>query len=186
MGRFNYGSKPFSAVQPVWIIVTYDGEGGWDAMNAAWAGMAGRNKIMACLTSTHKTVKNFLKTNAFTISMGDANHVMECDYVGIVSANDTPDKMTKTGFTVTKSELVEAPIINELPICLECKVESYNEDTGLLVGEILNVSVSESVMTDGKVDMNKVSPIAFDPFNNIYHVLGDMVGTAWGSGKKLV
>jgi flavin reductase (DIM6/NTAB) family NADH-FMN oxidoreductase RutF len=85
-----------------------------------------------------------------------------------------------------KSELVNAPIINELAVCLECKVIRYDEESCILVGEIVNVSVDEAALTDGKVDVSKVQPIAFDPFNNTYHVLGEQVGEAWSSGKSLM
>ena len=108
-----------------------------------------------------------------------------CDYVGIVSGNKVTDKMEKAGFTVTKSEFVNAPVINELSVCLECKVKSYDEDACRLIGEIVNISVDESVLTDGKVDVEKVQPISFDPFNNAYHVLGQKVGNAFSDGKQL-
>jgi flavin reductase (DIM6/NTAB) family NADH-FMN oxidoreductase RutF len=117
--------------------------------------------------------------------MADAAHVAGCDYVGIASGNQTPDKFAKAGFTATKSELVNAPIINELAVCMECRVISYDKETCILRGEIVNVSVDESAMTDGKVDVAKVAPICFDPFNHAYHVLGAEVGKAWDAGKAL-
>lgn len=117
--------------------------------------------------------------------MGDAKHVAACDYVGIASGNNTRDKLAKAGFTVSKSESVDAPVINELAVCMECTVKSYDPETGLLVGEIVNVSVDESAMTDGKVDVAKVAPITFDPFNNAYHVLGEKVGNAFSDGMAL-
>lgn len=184
--RKDFGAKPLSYPQPVLIIATYDENGVPDAMNAAWGGISQRTEISVCLSVGHKTVKNFRKTGAFTISMADAAHVEACDYLGIASGNDVENKLEKAGFTVTKSELVNAPIINELAVCLECKLISYDEETCRMVGEIVNVSVDESAMTDGKVDVSKVQPISFDPFNNTYHVLGEKVGDAWGSGKKLL
>lgn len=186
MSRKNYGAKAFTYPQPVWIIATYDENGNPDAMNAAWGGISQMNEVAICLTPSHKTCKNFKKTGAFTIHMADAPHVDACDYVGIVSANDVPNKLEKAGFTVTKSELVNAPIINELAICLECKVKDFDEESCILRGEIVNVSVDESVLTDGKVDVAKVQPISFDPFNYAYHVIGEKVGNAWESGKKLM
>ena len=109
-----------------------------------------------------------------------------CDYVGIASGNDTEDKFAKAGFTASKSELVNAPIINELAVCLECRVKSYDKESCILKGEIVNVSVDEAALTDGKVDVAKVQPIAFDPFNNAYHVLGEKVGEAWNAGTGLL
>ena len=185
MARKNFGAKSYSFPQPVFIIGTYDENGAADAMNAAWGGISETNEISVCLGTEHKTVANLKKTGAFTVSMGDAQHVAACDYVGIVSGNKVTDKMEKAGFTVTKSEFVNAPVINELSVCLECKVKSYDEDACRLIGEIVNISVDESVLTDGKVDVEKVQPISFDPFNNAYHVLGQKVGNAFSDGKQL-
>lgn len=185
MARKNFGAKSYSFPQPVFIIGTYDENGVADAMNAAWGGISETNEISICLGTEHKTVANLKKTGAFTVSMGDAQHVAACDYVGIVSGNKVTDKMEKARFTVTKSEFVNAPVINELSVCLECKVKSYDEDACRLIGEIVNISVDESVLTDGKVDVEKVQPISFDPFNNAYHVLGQKVGNAFSDGKQL-
>ena len=186
MNRKNFGAKPLSLPQPVWIIATFDENGTPNAMNAAWGGISEENEISVCLSPGHKTCANFEKTGAFTISMADAAHVAGCDYVGMASGNQTVDKFEKAGFTATESKLVNAPIINELAVCLECKAISFDKETCILKGEIVNVSVDESVLTDGKVDIAKVQPIAFDPFNNAYHVLGEKVGEAWTSGRELL
>lgn len=185
MARKDFGAKPLTYPQPVLIIASYDENGVPDAMNAAWGGISESNEISMCLSEGHKTVKNILSRKAFTVSMADAAHVVECDYVGIESGNQVANKVEKAGFTVEKSERVDAPIINELAVCLECKFKSYDPETCRMVGEIINVSVDESVMTDGKVDVDKVAPITFDPFNNAYHVLGAKVGNAFADGAKL-
>ena len=185
MARKNFGAKPYSYPQPVLIIATYDENGKADAMNAAWGGISDDKEISMCISADHKTTKNLLARKAFTISMGDAAHVVACDYLGVVSGNKEPDKLAKAGFTVTKSEFVDAPVINELAVCLECKLTSYDPETCRLVGEIVNVSVDESAMTDGKVDVKKVAPICFDPFNNAYNVLGEKVGNAFHDGLQL-
>ena len=186
MSRINLGAKPYSTPQPVWILAAYDENGVANAMNAAGGGLSEMNEVSVCLTPSHKTCKNFIKTGALTISMADLEHVAACDYVGIVSGDKVEDKLAKCGLTVTKSELVNAPIINELAICLECKVKEFNTETCILKAEIVNVSVDESVLTDGKVDLAKVKPIAFDPFTNSYNVLGEKVADAWGAGKKFI
>ena len=189
--RKNFGAKAFSYPQPVFIIATYNDDGSADAMNAAWGGISDDKQLSMCISAGHKTTanilarKDLLRTGAFTVSMGDAKHVAACDYVGIASGNNTRDKLAKAGFTVSKSESVDAPVINELAVCMECTVKSYDPETGLLVGEIVNVSVDESAMTDGKVDVAKVAPITFDPFNNAYHVLGEKVGNAFSDGMAL-
>lgn len=186
MSRRNFGAKPLCYPQPVFIIATYDKNGTPNAMNAAWGGISEENEISLCLSPEHKTCKNFAETGAFTVSMADTDHVAGCDYVGIASGNDVEDKFAKAGFTATKSEFVNAPVINELAVCIECRVKSYDEESCILRGEIVNVSVDESVMTDDKVDVDKVRPLCFDPFNRAYHVMGEKVGEAWGSGTSIL
>lgn len=149
--RKNFGAKPYTYPQPVLIIASYDENGTADAMNAAWGGISDNTQISMCLSAGHKTVKNILARQVFTVSMADAAHVVECDYVGIVSANDVPDKLTKAGFHTTKSGFVDAPLIDELPMALECKLISYDEESCRLVGKIVNVSADERVLSaDGK------------------------------------
>jgi flavin reductase (DIM6/NTAB) family NADH-FMN oxidoreductase RutF len=151
-------------------------------MNAAWGITTDFNEISISL-SEHKTTDNFAKTGAFTVSMATEDQVVGCDYVGIESGRKVPDKFEKAGFHATKSEFVNAPLIDELPLALECRVKSFED--GILVGEIVNVSADESVVTDGKVDLNKLRPIAFDPFNNAYMGLGEKVGNAFSDGKRI-
>ena len=184
--RKNFGAKPYTYPQPVFIIATYGEDGTPDAMNAAWGGISEANEISMCLSAGHKTVKNILARKAFTVSMADAAHVVECDYVGVVSANDVPDKLAKAGFHTTKSEFVDAPLIDELAMALECRLISYDPDSCRLVGEIVNVSIDESVLTsDDKVDTAKLAPIVFDPINNAYYKLGEKVGNAFLDGLEL-
>ena len=183
--RKNFGAHASIYPQPVFILAAYGEDGTPCAMNAAWGGISDDQELSFCVSPSHRTVKDLLARGAFTVSMGDAKHVAACDYVGIASGNNTRDKLAKAGFTVSKSESVDAPVINELAVCMECTVKSYDPETGLLVGEIVNVSVDESAMTDGKVDVAKVAPITFDPFNNAYHVLGEKVGNAFFDGMAL-
>lgn len=184
--RKNFGAKPYTYPQPVLIIASYDENGVPDAMNAAWGGISDDTQLSICLSAGHKTVKNILKRGAFTVSMADVQHVVACDYVGVVSANDTPNKFEKAGFHAVKSEFVDAPLIEELSIAVECKLVSYDEESCRMVGEIINVSVDESVLDEyGKVDLKKASPITFDPFNNQYVQLGEIVGKAFHDGLSL-
>ena len=185
MSRIDFGAKPLSYPQPVWIIAAYDENGVPNAMNAAWGGISGEKEISVCISPGHKTTKNIERAGAFTISMADAAHIAGCDFVGIVSGNKTADKFSRAGFTETKSSRVNAPIINELAVCMECKMIGYDKETGILRGEIVNVSVDETAMTDGKVDVSKVAPLCFDPFNNAYNVIGAFAGKAWNAGKSL-
>ena len=184
--RKNFGAKPYTYPQPVLIIATYDENGTADAMNAAWGGISDDTQISMCLSAEHKTVKNILTRGAFTVSMADAAHVVACDYVGIVSGNKVPDKFEKAGFHATKSEFVDAPLIDELPMTLECTLVSYDPETCRLVGEIVNVSADERILDEnGKIDPAKLEPITFDPVNNAYLKLGEKVGNAFKDGMQL-
>ena len=183
--RKNFGAKPICYPQPVFILAAYDENGVPNAMNAAWGGISDDKEISFCISAGHKTTHDILARKAFTVSMADAAHVVECDYVGVVSGNDVPDKLTKCGFHTTKSEFVDAPLIDELAMALECKLVSYDPQTCRLVGEIVNVCADESVLTDGRINPAKLRPITFDPMNNAYLVLGEKVGDAFSDGQKL-
>ncbi len=183
--RKNFGPKTWIYPMPVLIIGTYDENGNPDAMNAAWGGTYDSNKIVISLSAGHKTTKNIALKKAFTVAFADVKNTVASDYVGIVSANDVPDKLKKAGFSVTKSEFVDAPIINEYPMTIECKLEKINED-GCVVGEIVNVSVDENVLGDnGNPDIKKVCPIIFDSVGAGYYAIGDKVGNAFKDGAKL-
>ena len=183
--KINFGTQTFMYPMPVLIIASYGSDGTPDAMNAVWGGIHDTNQIGICLSPEHKTVKNILDRKAFSVSMADAAHVAACDYVGIVSGNKEPAKVQKAGFTVTKSEIVDAPVINELPMALECKLVSYDENSGYMVADIVNVCADESVLTDGKIDPSKLNPITYDPVNHTYIKLGEVVGHAFQDGKSL-
>lgn len=182
--RKNFGVKPWVYPQPVLIIGTYDADGKPDAMNAAWGGQYEANQIMLCL-GAHKTTENIRLKKAFTVSFATASQVVAADYVGIVSEKDEAEKMQKSGFTTTKSEFVDAPVINELPLTLECRLLKFNED-GVVIGEIVNVSADEGIL-DGKggIDAEKLDAIVFDPANAAYLRLGEKVGNAFSDGAKL-
>lgn len=184
--RKNFGSKPWCYPQPVFIVATYDENGKPNAMNAAWGGISDDNEITLCIGTNHKTTKNLVAKKAFTVSMADEAHVVACDYVGIESGKNNEDKFSKAGFTATASEFVDAPIINELAMAVECKVKSYDLETCRLVGEIVNISIDERVLTlDNKVDVEKLAPIVFDPVNHAYLKLGEKVGNAFKDGMAL-
>ena len=185
MPRTNFGKQTYMYPMPVLIIATYDENGNPDAMNAAWGGIHDTNQIGICIDPSHKTAKNLLLKKAFTVSMADAAHVTACDYVGIVSANKEPGKFAKAGFTATKSEFVDAPVINELPMCIECEMVSYDTNTGCMVGNIININADDSVLTDGKIDVSKLRPITYDSVHHKYITLGEVVGNAFSDGKKL-
>ena len=182
MSRVDFGAKPLIFPMPVLIIGTYDKDGMPNAMNAAW-GMISDSQEISISLSEHKTTDNLAATGAFTVSIATEDTVIPCDYVGIESAKRVPDKFEKAGFHATKSSKVNAPLIDELPMALECKVKSF--DNGILVGEIVNVTADESVLTDGKIDPKKLKPIAYDPMNHTYVALGEVVGKAFSDGHQL-
>ena len=184
--RRNFGPKPLLYPMPVFIIGTYNADGTPNAMNAAWGGISEEKEISICVSAEHKTTDNILARKAFTVSMATAKYVTACDYVGVVSGNKEPDKFAKAGFHATKSEFVDAPLIDELPMAVECKLISYDPESCRLVGEIVNVNADESVLNeDGKVDPAKLQPITYDPMNHHYLALGEKVGHAFKDGLAL-
>lgn len=182
--RKNFGAKPMLYPMPVFIIGTYNPDGTPNAMNAAWGGIADTERISICLDD-HRTTRNILARKAFTVSMADAANVLPADYVGIVSGDKVPDKVAKAGWHVTKSDFVDAPLIDELPMALECTLIGYDEETDLLIGKIVNVCAEERILTDGKIDLGKFRPITYDPCGHGYYTLGEKVGQAFSDGKKL-
>lgn len=184
--RKNFGAKAMCYPMPVFIIGTYNEDGTPNAMNAAWGGISEETEITICVDDSHKTAENLLARKAFTVSMATVQQMTACDYVGIVSGNKEPDKFARAGFHATRSEFVDAPLIDELPMALECEVISYDPETCRLVGRIVNVCVEESVLGDnGKVDVQKLQPITYDPMNHQYLVLGENVGRAFQAGVAL-
>lgn len=183
--RKNFGALTSVYSMPVFIVAAYDENGSPNCMNAAWGGIYEEKQIMLCLSHSHKTTKNIKLSGAFTVSIADAKHVVEADYVGMASGNNEPDKMAKAGFTTVKSDFVNAPVINELPMTVECKLIKFNED-GICIGEIVNVSADESVLgEDGAIDPSMLGAITFDPVHHSYIALGEKVGNAFSDGKAL-
>ena len=184
--RKNFGAKPLCYPMPVYMIATYGIDGTPDVMNAAWGGISESTEVSICISEDHKTTENILARKAFTVSMATADYTVACDYVGIVSGNKVPDKFARAGFHATKSEFVDAPLIDELPMAMECELISYDSSSCRLVGRIVNVSADESVLNeDGKVDVRKLRPITYDPMTHHYLALGEKVGNAFQDGLQL-
>jgi flavin reductase (DIM6/NTAB) family NADH-FMN oxidoreductase RutF len=171
---------------PVLIIGTYSKNGIPNAMNAAWGGISEETEISICVDDGHKTAENVVEAGAFTVSIADKNNVVAADYVGIVSGNKEENKIEKCGWTVIKSELVNAPLFKELPLTLECKLKSYDKETCRLVGEIVNISADESILDEnGKISLDKFMPITYDPVGHTYRTLGEVAGKAFSDGRKI-
>ena len=169
---------------PVLMIATYNDDGSVNVMNAAWGTMLERNQVILNLTESHKTVKNIRKRRAFTVSIANSDNVTVADYFGVVSGNSNENKFDKSGLTVTQSENVDAPIINEFPICIECKLLDDESNWGI-VGQVVNVSADEDVMDGENVSIEKLNAIMFDPYTHGYYSVGKRVGEAFKDGLKL-
>lgn len=184
--RKNLGQKTYLYPMPVLIIGTYDEKNLPNAMNAAWGGISDYNQISMALSEEHKTVKNILLKKAFTVSIATTSTVKVADYVGIISGNDVENKCEKANMMPEKSSFVDAPIFNIFPMTLECNLVSFNSETGILTGEIVNVSVDEAILDDkGHIDVSLLKPITYDPVNHKYIELGNIVGDAFKIGKTL-
>jgi len=172
---------------PVLMVATYNEDGSVNVMNAAWGTMQARDVVALNLSEGHKTVKNIKAKGAFTVGIADAAHVVEADYFGVASGNDVSDKLAESGLTASKAETVDAPVINEFPVSLECEyIEYQNGEYGCgVIGKVVNVTADERVMKDGKVDISLVDAIAFDPYTHGYYRVGERVGEAFKDGLKL-
>ena len=172
---------------PVLMVATYNEDGSVNVMNAAWGTIHERGNVALNLTQTHKTVKNIMANGAFTVSIADAAHVVEADYFGVVSGNNVSNKFENSGLTASRAETVNAPVINEFPLCLECEfIEYQSEGYGCgVIGKVVNVTADESVMVDGKIDMSLVNAVAFDPYTHGYYKVTERVGEAFKDGLQL-
>lgn len=172
---------------PVLLISTFNDDGTVDVMNAAWGTMLSRDQVALNLTETHRTVQNIKSRKGFVIHLADAKHVVEADFFGVVSGNKDPEKFAKSGLTYVRSDLVDAPIINELPVAIECEFIEYQDDeTGLgVIGKVLKTSVEENIMKNDKIDIDSLDAIAFDPYTHGYYKVGGRVGEAFKDGLKL-
>lgn len=186
--RTNMGAKMFVTPQPALMIGTYDENGNPDVMMAAWGGQCDGNQVCFRL-SPHRTTTNLRATKEFTLSYATVRDVAESDYFGTVSANDVPDKIARAGFTVTKSQNINAPIIDQYPLTLECRVVEImerGEDGCFVIGEVVNTIADPSILTDGRIDLDKLQPIVFDAAIPAYRSVGAEVGKAWDAGKKFI
>ncbi|MBQ9495440.1 MAG: flavin reductase [Treponema sp.] len=183
------GVKPYVFPMPVLMIATYNEDDSIDVMNMAWGGMCAENMVALNLDESHKTSANIKKRKAFTLSIADVAHIAEADFFGIASSNTMKDKFERSGMHAVKSTRVDAPIVEEFPLTLECKVADIEHGVGgfRVVGEIVNVLADEAVIEDsGKVNPEKLGAFVFDQFQNGYYKLGEKIGIAWKSGAELM
>ena len=177
--RKNFGKQPWLYPMPVLIVSAYGDDGTPEAMAIGWCGILDPGHLSLCLMAGHKTTEAILKTGAFVAHVADAAHICACDYVGTVSGKNVPDKVARAGFHAVKSEFVEAPVLQELPVAVECRLEHYDETTGEMIGEIRNVSAREDVLAaDGRIDADRFETLTYDPCRIGYRKLGGWAGTA--------
>ncbi len=184
----NLGAKPYIYPQPVLIVASYDEDGIPNAMNVAYGGIVNSNRLQINIGVSHKSAENIKIKGAFTIGIADEKNLVAADYVGIVSGENVPYKLDKTGWKIGKSEFVNAPVIEDLPITMECKVEEINQygQTLRIVAIIENVLVDDELVTENDgIDLSKFSPICYDPANCGYLKLGEKVGDAFKDGNKI-
>ena len=182
----HFGPKAWLYPMPVLIIGSYGEDGTPDAMNAAWGGISLEDRISICVDDSHRTTANVLKRKAFTVHVADAANLVACDFVGVVSGNKDPDKLKKTGWHLEKSAFVDAPVIAELPMVLECELVSYDPSDCRMVGKIVNVGIEDRCLAaDGTVDVAALDPITYDPVNHVYRKLGEKAGDAFKAGLAL-
>ncbi len=184
----NFGAKAAITPLPVLIIATYNEDGTADAMNAAWGGQCGGKHIALNLSPNHVTTLNIKRNHAFTVSFADKKHLVASDYVGLVSAKDEKDKLGKAGLHTEKSEFVNAPVITDYPLTMECEVVSIREELGevRIVGEVKNLSADESILDgNGAIDLGRMDALVYDSPAHAYRVVGERVGTAFKDGAVL-
>ena len=185
----DFGVKPYLFPMPVYMIGTYNEDDTVDAMAMAWGGICAENMVALNLEEDHKTVANLKARGAFTLSVPGRDTLVASDYMGIASANKVPDKFARTGLHAVKSSRVDAPVILEYPLTLECKVlEMQEQPYGLRVlGEIVNVMADEKVLdAEGRIDSGKLDTFLFDQVRFDYYAVGEICGKAWHSGAPLV
>lgn len=184
----SFGPKAWMLPQPVLIIGTYDKDGKPNAMNAAWAGQWDNYEIMISMGS-HKTTENLNACGEFTVAFATKDTLVAADYVGTTSGKESPDKLSKTGWTVVKADKVNAPVFMEFPMTLECRIKEklYESATGYyIIAEIVDIVVDEKyIAEDGKPDVEKMGLLTFDPCHFGYIALGEKAGNAFSDGKKL-
>ena len=187
--KINLGVKPYLFPMPVLMIATYGEDGQVNVMNMAWGGICDDNKVALNISDTHKTTANLRARHAFTISVADIDHLEAADFLGMASGNKMPDKFERTGLHAVRSERVDAPVVVEFPVTLECRVADIrvNDGTAHVVGEIVNVQVDEKVLDErGRVDPKRLNAFLFDAFQNGYYAIGEKVGQAWKSGAAMM
>lgn len=185
----SFGVQPYLFPMPTYMIGTYNEDDTVDLMMMAWGGICDTDMVALNLAADHKTVANLKARKAFTLAIPGVDTLKESDFLGIASANKMPDKFARTGLHAVKSDKVDAPVIEEYPVTLECTVERFEDEPyGLRVlGRIVNVLADEKTLDEkGKIDAGKIGAFVFDQMRNGYYAIGEKVGQAWNAGAGLM
>lgn len=185
----SFGVQPYLFPMPTYMIGTYNEDDTVDVMMMAWGGICDTDMVALNLSADHKTVANLKARKAFTLAIPGVDTLKESDFLGIASGNKMPDKLARTGLHAVKSEKVDAPVIEEYPVTLECTVEKFEDEPyGLRVlGRIVNVLADEKTLDEkGKIDAGKINAFVFDQMRNGYYAIGEKVGQAWNAGAELM
>lgn len=185
----SFGVQPYLFPMPTYMIGTYNEDDTVDLMMMAWGGICDTDMVALNLAADHKTVANLKARKAFTLAIPGVDTLKESDFLGIASANKMPDKFARTGLHAVKSDKVDAPVIEEYPVTLECTVERFEDEPyGLRVlGRIVNVLADEKTLDEkGKIDAGKINAFVFDQMRNGYYAIGEKVGQAWNAGAGLM
>ncbi len=183
------GAKTIVYPTPVFIVGTYDKDGRPNATNAAWAGIC--CSVPPCVAISLRqatyTYGSIMEQKAFTVSIPSQDFIREADYFGVASGRND-DKFFLTGLTPVKSDLVNAPYVQEFPLVLECQL-LHTLELGLhtlFVGEIKDVKAEENILgPDGHPDIEKLKPLVFSPTGLTYHGVGEYLGKAFSLGKEI-
>lgn len=184
--RKDFGKKTWLFPMPVLVLGTYDENGNANAMTAAWGGIYDTDQIFICLSSDHLTTKNIHLKKEFTAAFATKDTIEKADYVGIVSGNEV-DKLSKCDLKHAKAKFVDAPIFDDFPMALECKVVKLDDDgqTAYLVADIVNVSADEKILNEkGLPDSEKLQAVSYNSVNHTYELVGGKVANAFSSGNK--
>ncbi len=185
----DFGVKPYLFPMPTYMIGTYNEDDSVDVMMMAWGGICAEDMVALNLEEDHKTVANIRARKAFTLAVPGTDTLRESDFLGIASSNKMADKFARTGLHAVKNGRVDAPVIEEYPLTLECTVEKIEQEPyGLrILGRIVNVLADEKVLDEkGRIDAGKLGAFAFDQMQNGYYAIGEKVGQAWNSGADLM
>ncbi len=187
--RKDFGPFPAVFPMPVLIVAAYDKAGVPCAMNAAWGMISDRDQITLFIDEDHKTTQNIRETGAFTVSLADREHMAAADFLGIATGNKMADKFARSGLTAVKSAHVNAPIIPEFPVAMECELQEIIDTDSFhaVIGKVKNTSADECVLgEDGRVDVSRLNALIFDQFHGEYYAAGEKAGKAWNAGKELM